>query len=275
MASLRGASSWLLEASGHDAYERYIVPAWMGGWAEDLVAAADLAPGQRVLDIACGTGIVARKAASLVGPAGTVTGFDADRNMLRYAARYAAGEGVGDIDWQAGDVARLPFSDRAYDAIFCQQGLQFFPDRPGAVAEMHRVLATDGRVAVSAWRAMERIPLFVILAEILGNYLALDATAIFHASCSLSDRETLRGLFAKAGFRDIHVHVAVKVARYPDVLAFLPGYLSVFPVASAIAAMEDADRTDMWRCMVASLDAFLDDDGLAVPMESHVLTARK
>ncbi|MHC1711474.1 MAG: class I SAM-dependent methyltransferase [Solidesulfovibrio sp.] len=265
--------SWQLPCNGPDAYERYIVPAWMGQWAEALVAAGAVGPGDRVLDIACGTGIVSRKAARLVGANGKVTGVDFNEAMLRAAKRCAIEEELPGIDWHCGDAARLPCDKPEYDVVLCQQGLQFFPDRSAALRAMRAVLVPGGRIAVSCWRAVERIPLFAILADVLEGVFGPEATGGFTISSSLSDREVLRTLLQEAGFRDIHVRFEILVSRIPDLMDFLPGYLSVFPIAGAIAAMKDSDRAAMFRRMVRRLGVFLDDDGLVMPMESHVVTA--
>jgi ubiquinone/menaquinone biosynthesis C-methylase UbiE len=267
------ASRWEMRCTGADAYERYIVPAWMGAWAQALVETGGVGPGSRVLDVACGTGIVARKAASLIGTAGTVAGVDASEAMLRGARRFASRQERPAIAWHQGDVTCLPLDTAAYDVVLCQQGLQFFPDRPAALREMRRVMVLGGRLALSVWRALDRIPLFTVLADVLGRYFGSEATSVVYASSSLSDRETLRTLLRDAGFRDIHIRVEAMVARYPSLAEFLPGYLSVFPVAADIAAMPEAARGEMYRAIATSLYDFMDDDGLAIPMESHVLTA--
>ena len=267
--------SWQLPCAGPDAYERYIVPAWMGQWAETLVAAGAVGSGDRVLDIACGTGIVARRAARLVGASGTVTGLDFNEGMLRAAEQFANREGLSGIDWRCGDASRLPCGAPAYDVVLCQQGLQFFPDQPAALCAMRAVLVPGGRIAISCWRAVARIPLFAVVAGVLEGVFGPEATIGFRDSSSLCDREALRSLLVEAGFRDIRVRLEVKMARYPDSMDFLAGYLSVFPIATAVAALPEADRLAMLGRMAMGLGDFMDDDGLAVPMESHVVTATK
>jgi ubiquinone/menaquinone biosynthesis C-methylase UbiE len=275
MTATTSPSPWEMHCTGAEAYERYIVPAWMGAWAQALVESGGVAPGARVLDVACGTGIVARKAVPVVEAGGTVTGVDASEAMLREASRFASQQGMRTIDWRQGDVTSLPCDTAAYDVVLCQQGLQFFPDRPAALREMRRVMVPGGRLALSVWRAFDRFPLFTALADVLEAYFGVAASAIFRASVSLSDREALRTLLREAGFCDIHIRVVVKMARYPSVAEFLPGYLSVFPVVAAIAAMREADRAAMFSRMATLLHDFMDDDGLAAPMESHVVTASR
>ena len=126
-------------------YERYFVPKIATPVSVALLEAADLQPGRRVLDVACGTGLIARLAAERVGASGTVTGLDLSPDMID-VARAAS---PSTIAWHVGDATSLPFPDDAYDVVLCQMGLMFMQDRPAAVAEMRRVTARGGRVAVN------------------------------------------------------------------------------------------------------------------------------
>jgi ubiquinone/menaquinone biosynthesis C-methylase UbiE len=275
MLKMTELHEWQMNSTGPEAYERYIVPAWMGEWAQALVETGGIGPGKRVLDVACGTGIVARKAIPLVGSSGKVAGLDANRGMLRVAKQFAELEDMHAIEWHQGNASCLPFNRAEYDVVLCQQGLQFFPDRTVALREMARVMVPGGRLAISVWRSLDRSPFLAVLADVIGRYLGADSTALFHASCSLADREELRTLLSNAGFRDIRIRLEVKMARYPSLAEFLPGYLSVFPFAAEVAVMKDADRTEMFRRMSTSLSDYMDDYGLAAPMESHVITASR
>lgn len=247
----------------------------MDEWAKALVAVAKLQPGQRVLDVACGTGVVARKAAIGLGGSGNVSGLDSDPGMIRVAKQYAEKEHAPFIDWQCGDALRLPFPDEQVDVVLCQQGLQFFPDKQAALREMSRVLVRGGRLAISVWRGLDRSPFLAVLSEVLGRYLGPEISQLFQATCSLPRREDLRHLLKAAGFNHIHIRLESKVARHPSFLPFLHGYISVFPFAARIAALPETDQAGMFGDITTALGAFMDDDGLAVPMESHLLTACK
>jgi ubiquinone/menaquinone biosynthesis C-methylase UbiE len=142
------AERWQLEGGVPRSYERFLVPALFGPLAERLVRLAAPGPGEPVLDVACGTGIVARRAAASVGPDGAVAGVDLNAGMLEVAGE-AAADVRPPIDWRAVDAADLPFADGAFDIVFCQQGLQFFPDRTAALREMRRVLVPSGRLALA------------------------------------------------------------------------------------------------------------------------------
>ena len=261
--------------AGAEAYERYIVSAWMGEWAEALVDSAGIEPGARLLDVACGTGVVARKAAPLVGPGSRIVGLDNNEGMIRAAKHFANRDGMNDLEWRQGDAAAMSFDDGEFDTVLCQQGLQFFPDPTEALKEMGRVLAPGGTLAISVWRSLDRNPYFKILADVIESRLGKQSAAVFHASFSLGNREEVRSLLGDAGFCDIRIRLEVKVARYPSVDEFLPGYLSAIPIAAEIAAMNEADRAEVLRSVTVLLHDYIDDDGLAAPVECHMVTARK
>ncbi len=136
-------------------YQREMVPASFARWAPDLVDLGAVRPGQRVLDVACGTGVVTRIAAERAGPSGRVAGLDVNADML--AAARAASPGAR-IEWYEGSALALPFPDGSFDIVVCQQGLQFFPDRVAGLREMRRVLTAGGRLALSCWRSVEHQP---------------------------------------------------------------------------------------------------------------------
>jgi ubiquinone/menaquinone biosynthesis C-methylase UbiE len=168
---------WQFVGSVPENYERYLVPSIFGPWAEDLVEMAALRLGERVLDIACGTGIVARTAARKFDGSGSVVGLDLSAPMLAAARAAAAAEGLA-VEWLEGSAVKLPLADAAFDVAFCQQGLQFFPDRVSALREMYRVLTPGGRLVLSAWGPIERSPGFAVLAEALTRHIGPDAGAL-------------------------------------------------------------------------------------------------
>lgn len=268
-------SGWQIFEKGPEAYERYIVPAWMGAWAEDLVSAGKVIPGKRVLDVACGTGIVARKAALKIGTNGSITGIDVNDGMIQAARSFAARDGILSIEWLQGNALCMPFDEGGFDIVLCQQGLQFSPDPLAAVKEMYRVLAPGGTVAVSMWRAFEKIPCFKAFAHTLEGFFGEEASDPFHASCSLGDGRVIKKLMDAGGFRKVHMRLEVKVARHPSPDAFIVGYLAATPLAGQVSNMHAHDRLELFRQIKQSLRDYIDDDGLAAPMECHVITARK
>ena len=266
---------WQMNTDGPETYERYIVPTWMLDWTDDLIAAAGVGPEKRVLDVACGTGIVARRAAGLVGPAGRVAGLDANEGMLRVAEKCAGEEGATNIRWYHCDACCMPFSPGEFDAVLCHQGLQFFPDRNAALREMARVLVPGGRIALGVWGRAEKSPHVGVICDVIGRYFGDEATSLFKKACSLSDRTELKNLVRDAGFSGIRIKAGIKIARHPSLAELLPAYFSIFPVAKEIAAMQEKDRERMFQDLVTALAAYRENDGLAVPTENYIVTAKK
>jgi ubiquinone/menaquinone biosynthesis C-methylase UbiE len=260
-----------LEGQGPAAYEQYLVPTFFTPCAEQLLALAPPQAGHRVLDVACGTGIVARLASSTVGAAGRVVGVDVNDGMLAQA-RASAAEAACPITWQTGDAASLGGPDGSFDVVYCQQGLQFLPDRPGALAEMHRVLAPGGRVAVAVWRDIEHQPAFASLISALERQVGAEAAAMMRSPFSGPGREQIRDLLAAAGFTDPTVRIGVLSARFPSASAFLREEALSSPLAGPVGALDDQQYAALDRDVVEALAGHVDDDGLVFPMQTWLAT---
>jgi SAM-dependent methyltransferase len=177
---------WQVAGSAPEVYERELVPAVFGPWAPIVVELAHPRPGERVVDIACGTGLVARIAAARVGPSGSVAGVDLNPGMLNVARSVAtASEPSAPIHWHEASADKLPFPDSSFDIAYCQLGLQFFADRPAALREMHRVLVTEGRLALMVWRGIAESLGFQALAELLEKNIGPAAATIMRAPFGL------------------------------------------------------------------------------------------
>jgi len=197
--------------SAAEIYDEFFVPALFQEWAPRTAQAAGLAPGQTVLDIACGTGVLAREAARRVSPRGTVTGLDRNEGMLAVARRSAP-----DIDWRLGVAESLPFEDATFDAVLSQFGLMFFDDRTAALKEMWRVLRSGGRLSVAVWDQLEQSPgyasMVVLLQRLFGDRIANELRAPF----ALGDRATLASLAADAGIPGSKISTYQGMARFPS-----------------------------------------------------------
>ena len=184
-----------------ETYESYFVPAMFLPWSKLLLGHADLQSRHRVLDVACGTGIVARQAAPSVGAQGQVVGLDLNPVMLGVARSRPAPSGAA-IQWQEGNAMALPFPEGSFDVVLCQHGLQFFPDRDGAGREMHRVLTPGGRAIVMVLQSLAQHPVFEALMESVARNLSLPVSAVM-TPFILSDAEELRNMFRVAGFQEV------------------------------------------------------------------------
>jgi ubiquinone/menaquinone biosynthesis C-methylase UbiE len=258
------------EIAAATAYDSLHVPALFQQWAPRVVGAAQIRPGHRVLDVACGTGVLAREAASLAGGEGSVAGLDASPGMLAVAERLAPG-----IEWRQGAAESLPYEDDSFDAVVSQFGLMFFADRPKAVREMTRVLAPGGRMAVAVWESLERseaYPTEVALLERIAGPRAADA---LRAPFVLGDREELTTLFEDAGVASVEITTHRGTARFPSIRtmveADLRGWL---PVMGVVLAEEQIER--ILEEAEQALSSHVTPQGTAeFDSPAHIVTGRK
>ena len=211
------------------AYEDLHVRALFEEWVESVLDAAEVEDGQTVLDIACGTGVLARGASARVGPSGHVVGLDPGHGMLAVAAELAP-----TVEWRAGVAEALPFEDDSFDAAVSQFGMMFFTDRVGAIREMLRVAKPGGRVAVAVWDALERSPAYAAEVALLEEVAGRPAADALRAPFVLGDPAELAGLFETAGATSIEVTTRTGTGDFPSVRtmveADLRGWLPIMGV---------------------------------------------
>jgi SAM-dependent methyltransferase len=248
-----------------EVYERHMVPAAFALWAADLLALLALQPGSRVLDVACGTGIVARTAAPHTGATGVIVGLDLHAGMLAVAR---AQDPTG--AWVRGSATTLPFATSAFDVVVCQQGVQFFPDRLAALREMHRVLRPDGRVAIAAWGPLADNPGHAALAQGLANHMGEAVAAVLHASFSLGDAEAFHRLLAEAEFRHVVLSRSVHILRFASPEAFVRVWVRGSVLARAGVDVRDDVLEAMVSEVTAALRPYVDEEGLQVPIVAHL-----
>lgn len=241
-------------------------------WAPGLVALAALQPGGRVLDVACGTGLVTHLAAAGVGPTGRVTGLDYNAGMLAVARSLPPPSGAS-VTWVEGDAGAMDFPDASFEVILCQQGLQFFPDKPASLREMHRVLVPGGRVLLSVWKST-RPPYNLAVGKALEQYVGVETATQFCASRVVPDAEALYRLLVEAGFRAVEIRPSAMTIRLPTLETFVLGYLSGNPVAGAVAALSEEQRAALARQVKTALQPYADGDGVAVPDEINIAMAQ-
>jgi SAM-dependent methyltransferase len=272
------SSGFQLRGSAPELYQRYGVAAIGTAKAQELVTLAALQPGERVLDAACGTGVVARHAAQAVGPTGHVDGLDINDGMLQVARTVTPPTGAP-ITWHEGSALALPFPETTFDVVLCQWDLEFFPDRAHGLQEMARVLVPEGRLGLRVWRALDRQPFQTEVLAALDRHLFGGHNASSRATViqpfSLADAGEVRALVAGAGFHDIDIRIRKHPIRFASVEAYTLGFLASIPIACEVAAMEETARTRMIQEIVAALHPFVTEEGLAAPAEDHVVLARK
>jgi len=266
-------SKWQVSGGAAELYEENLVPVIFIPWAQELLNRAELVSGEAVLDAACGTGIVARMASDRVGPDAKVVGADINAGMLTVAKSKSKEEGK-QIDWVKADVGSLPFNDASFDAVFCQQGLQFFPDKVSALKEFRRVLKPTGRCVICVAQSLEHNPLMNGQIEILTRYIGEDAANAIRAVCSLSDSDMIHDLFAEAGFSEINIESVTLTLRHSDGKAFVAGNMSSTPAADAISMLPEETRQDLLQDFLNTFGSYYDGQALAFPHVSHVVHAR-
>ena len=254
-----------------DVYERQLVPAMFAPWAPGLVDVAGVRPGERILDVACGTGVVTRLAAERAGSAGHVVGLDISPAMLAMAHSLAPVVGTA-IEWLEASVLAMPLPDASFDVVLCQQGLQQFPDRPAALHEMRRVLVSGGRLALSVWSRIEGSPGMAALVEALERHVGTEAANNRRAPFALADATQVGELLEIAGFRNVHLQTLVETARFPSPEGLVAAQLAATPLSTLGVLTEETQQT-IAREMRAALRPYLSKNSLAVPMEAHVALA--
>ncbi len=268
--------SQLQPRSPAEMYQHYFVPAMFTPWASILVDHAALRPGERMLDVACGTGIVSRVAAPMLGQAGKVAALDYSQPMLQVARALPAPPGAV-IEWHEGNASKLPFPDRAFDAVVCQQGLQFVPERAAAVREMLRVLKPHGRAVVAVWQGLEKHPVFEALDTAVARRFSVPLTDVAQPF-SLNDADELRDLFEAAGFHKVEILSEAALVHFPDPAHFVPmAVASAAAAVPAFARLEGADRAELIEAVAAdvapTVAKYTDHDSVHFPMFANVAVA--
>jgi SAM-dependent methyltransferase len=259
-------------------YEKNVVTYTTASFAAILLEHANPKPGEHVVDVACGTGIVARLVAPRVEASGTVVAVDINHAMLTVGRSLPTPEGAA-IDWREGSALSLPLPDNAFDLVLCQAGLQFFPDRPAALREMYRVLRPGGRVAVSVWRSIEHNPVALLLWGTIARHLNTTPETI-NPALSLGDAEELRALLELAGFYDATIvarSYTVRQPRNPQLIT--QSLASVSGFLPAITAMSVEERNAIAQTVESeigpALQNFVEGDELLFPTSTHIARARK
>lgn len=217
-----------------NAYEELFVPALFQEWAPRVVHAADLHRGDRVLDIACGTGVLARQAAARIGSNGSVTGLDCNAGMIEVAKRLAP-----EVVWRQGNAESLPFPDDSFDAVISQFGLMFFSDRTQALREMLRVLSPGGRLAVAVWNSIDNSPAYAAEVALLERVAGQEAADALRAPFALGDRVELERLFTDIGAEPVTITTQQGLAQFPTIASMVEADLRAWLPAVGVQLSED------------------------------------
>ena len=248
-------------------YESKFVPALFADWAPHVVDMADIGPGQSVVDVACGTGIVARTAAARVGNAGRVVGVDLNQAMLTVAARVCP-----DVELRRADVTDLPFEAATFEAVLCQMALMFFPDRQAAIREMGRGVKADGTVVIMVPSSLGAQPAYRQLVHLAARHAGPEAVAMLSTYWSCGDLDELIATVQAAGLDVLATRTRLGTARFASIDEFVAVEVESTPVRERLT---DGEYDTLRREAHGVLGAFTAGDGTAeIPIEGHLVAAR-
>lgn len=258
------------EREAGQGYETLFVPALFRPWTHHVLNGAGVDTGARVLDIACGTGVLARDALARTGPKGAVAGLDPAPGMIATAR---AAEPA--IDWRLGPAEDLPFDDASFDCVLSQFGMMFFQNLPKAAREMHRVLAPSGRLAVAVWDSVERNPAYGAVGALLDATVSAEAGHALRLPYALGDPWPVITALADAGFSHVEVATRSEKGRFPSartmIEAELRGWLPLFDIH-----MDETRIAEVLAQADDALAAYTTPTGeVAFPTSAHIVTARK
>ncbi len=240
-------------------YDRYLGPALFHGFADDLTARIAVMPGMRILETACGTGIVTRRLADRLRGRGSIVSTDLNEAMIAYG-RAQMPAGSEHVEWQTADATKLPFPDQSFDAVVCQFGLMFFPDKAAGIRETFRVLKPGGRYLFSVWDAVAR-------------FFPADPPSFYTVPFSLRDPAPLRTMLTEAGFEGIEVTHVEKTGASASSAEATTGLIDGNPILDAIMDRRPEALGDIKRATAAAIAAELGDPPARIPLRAIVLSA--
>jgi ubiquinone/menaquinone biosynthesis C-methylase UbiE len=249
-------------------YEEFFIPALFQEWTERVSVAAQIETGDKVLDVACGTGVLARFVYEKVGESGSVVGVDINDGMLAVAESKNP-----NIEWRRSAAEKLPFEENTFEKVVSQFGLMFFEDRTEALREMARVLKPNGILAVAVWDSLETSPGYAEMTELLRRLFGEKIASALEAPFVLGDKKILSELFAEAGMENAEIKTMIGKARFPSIESWVHTDIKGWTLAEAIddkmyqSLLDEAQNT---------LKKFTDDKGkVAFDAPAHIVTWRK
>lgn len=275
-------SVWIRYGGSGDAvriYEDHLVPAMFEPFAVELIKLSIPEPSDKILDVACGTGILSRHAINHLDTTsatmGRAVGIDINPTMLKMAHRLSFGK---NIEWIEGSAILLPLADESFSLAMCQQGLQFFPDKLQSLKEMNRVLVSGGRLALSIWTSIKDSPSFDILERLLQQIFGHEAAKIMHMPYSLSDPLKVYSLVKNGGFDDIEMREITKIVSFSSVEEFIFTFTRGSMLASYFSKVDENEYKKLLIYARQELSSTFnngDSSRLSFPLKSRFVFARK
>ena len=254
-------------------YDRYLGPVLFEPYAADLAARVNLAEGASVLELACGTGIVTRRLRDRLAPSVKLVATDLNQAMMNYAAQKFQAEEK--IEWKQADALELPFADRLFDAVVCQFGMMFFPDKAQAAREVHRVLAPGGIFHFSFWDAIERNDLPLIAREVVAKFFEDNPPDFYDVPFSLHDTDIIRSLLASAGFREVDLTLLPLPAIADSASDVAKGLVHGNPIIAALRERDESKIPEIEATIAEAIAAKYGDRPVRARMQALVGSATK
>ena len=254
------------------AYDRYLGPVLFQTYAEDLAERLQLPENGSVLELACGTGIVTRELRSRLPATVNLIATDLNEPMFQHAAaKFAEGEAV---EWRQADACSLPFGDGIFDAVVCQFGIMFVPDKALAAREARRVLKPGGVFLFNVWDAIEHNELCRIAHETIAGYFDKDPPTFYQVPFGYHDRDEIRRVLAEAGFHDVRIDVVEKVSGASRAEDTATGLVQGNPVSVAIAERDPSLFPVITNAIAAELKGRFGEGDIRAPLRAIVVQAR-
>jgi len=255
-------------------YDRYLGPVLFHPYADDLAERVQLTAGMRLLETACGTGIVTRRLADRLRGRGSIVATDLNEAMIAHA-RAEMPAGAGHVEWQPADATKLPFPDGSFDAVVCQFGLMFFPDKAAGIREAFRVLKPGGQYLFNVWDTLAKNPIVRITHETAGTFFPKDPPMFYTVPYSLHDPEPTREMLVEAGFGQIEVTKLAKEGTSPSAAEAAIGLVAGTPILGAIMERGPDSLEAIKRATAAAVAAELGDPPVPIPLNAFVFRAQR
>lgn len=253
-------------------YDRYLGPVLFEPCARDLARRVPAKPGARVLEIACGTGIVTRYLRERLPRDARLVATDLNPPMIEIARRKL--EGVKGIDWQPADACALPFAAGSFDVVVCEFGLMFVPDKPLALREARRVLSPGGTFLFNVWDSLDRNTFAKLAHEKVNSFFESDPPTFYQVPFSLYDAEALRQPLADAGFDKVTIEAVAFTGESPGARDLARGLIEGNPVGNTIRERPGMNVDAVIDAVAALLAREFGDRPTRIPLHEIVVTAR-
>jgi ubiquinone/menaquinone biosynthesis C-methylase UbiE len=254
-------------------YDEYLGPLFFEPYAADLAPRLRLDAGDALLELACGTGILTEHLVTGLTRGASLTATDLNEAMLAIAQKKI--DQTEPVTWQAADACALPFDDDWFDAVVCQFGVMFFPDKPLAFREVHRVLHPGGSFVFSVWDSLAANPLDRIAQDVIARFFTADPPNFHDVPHSMYDVGAVESLLRDAGFAVVEAETKAMTARSVSAHHAATGLVTGTPVAHAIHERATASSEAIIAAVATALAAEGGEAPLTLPMRAHIFTARR